>query len=227
MTVMTKTEIEALLGMDAPPAQVEAAWLKAAPSVARTALALHQQLADAKAAQALVVERAEAECRLIADRFRSKMNGTTLADASYHLAEAEAAENCATAIRALADLSCVEALAALRAERDEWKRKHGELQDLATEHNTAVAKNTIALTSLAQKAEAERDALAAKLAAAEARVGVLTEAMDGAALAMKSARGVIVSKHEHALLTGALVKCAEAKAGVSIPAALNMEAANG
>lgn len=44
----------------------------------------------------------------------------------------------------------------LREALDYWKHKHSVLQDLATEHGTATAKNTNALTASLAEAEAER-----------------------------------------------------------------------
>lgn len=111
---------------------------------------MRQQLADAQAAHALVVERAANRLSDLIFWQGDDEKGTTLVS----LREAKAV------IRALADPSGVEALAALRADLARKDRAiEAWREDLTNER-------------------AERDALAAKLAAAEARVGVLTEAMD-------------------------------------------------
>ena len=160
MNLLTKQEIEDVRSVAAWDS--EDCGMAVAARYARTTLALMTQLEDAEAAQALLVERAAGHVGQALDALTSGSFDTS--DPRI-----EALAEYADAIRALAPASGVAALAELRAERDEWKRKHGELQDLATEHNTAVAKNTIALTSRAQKAEAERDDALARLAAAEKR----------------------------------------------------------
>lgn len=113
--------------------------IKAAATLARTALDAMARLEDAEAAQALVVERA-AEAAYEADSLEISLHG---------------ANGIAERIRAFAQASGVAALAALRAERDEWKRLAvaGEL----TARNLAIV-------------QAERDALRARLAAVEERV---------------------------------------------------------
>ena len=113
-----------------------------APDLARTALDALARLSDAQAAQALVVERAVG---VVLDQVRD-----------------EPLEVYAEAIRALADPSGVEALAALRAERD-----------------AALAANR-GLVRLNERTEADRDHLAAANAALEAQVAEL-RGMQGAA----------------------------------------------
>ena len=154
MTVMTEGEVKALIKyLRNPwreadnvergplPAWEAALLLQAANCLEDTA----QQLADAQAAQALVVERA-AETSEMFDGY-----GMGAAAWPYEIGRR---------IRALADPSGVEALAALRAERDEWKAASETLSEMWSGEQ-----------GRAEAAESERDALAAKLAAAEARVG--------------------------------------------------------
>lgn len=62
--------------------------------------------------------------------------------------------------------------------------------------------------------------LTVELEAAEARAAKLAEALAGAQVALRAARGVVVNKHEHALITGALVCIAEALSGLDALAAL-------
>ncbi len=45
----------------------------------------------------------------------------------------------------------------------------------------------------------------------------LRAAIQNSLVALRAARGVVVSKHEHALLTGAIVGCAEALSGLKLP----------
>lgn len=90
--------------------------IAAAPDLARTVIALHAQLADAKAAVALVVERAVEIGADIAQRTRPDGFPEEASNA-YH----SGAMDVVYAIRALADPSGVEALAALRAERDAFE----------------------------------------------------------------------------------------------------------
>ena len=123
----------------------------AAPDLARTALALHQQLADAHAAQALVVERA---ADMIEDNVR---HAKELGREIWAMPD----------LRALADPSGVEALAALRDEAEKWR-------SIASDNGRAAMDNLAAIVAL----EGERDALAAKLAAAEARVRALQAKVD-------------------------------------------------
>lgn len=115
----------------------------AALDLARTCLSLMAQLEDAKAAQALVLERAVKEGMRIA------------AVVPLHQAQ----QSMDDAIRALADPTGVEALAALRAERDgavaAEKQRDTELQE---QHRI-------------------RKAWADRALAAEAQVGALREAL--------------------------------------------------
>ncbi len=89
----------------------------AAPDLASTALALMAQLEDAKAAQAMVVERAAEVCasRAAADE---EYAARYPVEARKYEDRAHRARTLEAAIRTLADTSGVEALAALRAERD-------------------------------------------------------------------------------------------------------------
>lgn len=194
---------------------------------------LMAQLADAKAAQAMVVERAVEAAR----QHRSKVQ---INEPLWHDGQDWASDRIAEAIEALADPSGVEALAALRAERDErsspnpyddtahfddhavnrfavamkgklaakrlqgrggWQEPevlNGYLSRLLREHvdkgdpvdvaNFAMMihqrgeriapENEGASCKAIDKAEAERDALAARLAAAEGQVAALTEALE-------------------------------------------------
>jgi hypothetical protein len=76
--------------------------------------------ADHDQAIALVVKRAGEAVKLIADRYRSQMAGTTLADASYRLAEAEAADKFAAAILALAPADALAEVQKLQAKAAEY-----------------------------------------------------------------------------------------------------------
>ena len=131
----------------------------AAPDLARTVIALHAQLADAKAAQAMVVERAVG----VAKRHRSKVQ---INEPLWHDGQDWASDRIAEAIEALADTDGMALVQALRAERDEAKRlmemRHREMlaaDELMRKHQRR-----------ADKAEADRDRLAAANAALEARL---------------------------------------------------------
>lgn len=154
-------------------ARKDAALIAAAPKLAHTALDALARLEDAEAAQALVVERA-------VDVFRRAMEDPAytkepwpqdeVAPGVFRDVDPEAM------IRALASPSGVEALAALRAERDEAKRlmemRHREMlaaDGLMRKHQRR-----------AEKAEADRDRLAAANAALEAQVARLVEAAEDA-----------------------------------------------
>lgn len=127
-------------------------------AIARTALALMAQLEDAKAAQALVVERA-------AEMFAPLSYGC---DPNCEAcAESRAKQD---AIRALADPSGVEAVAALRAERDALETAREMLGGFWAE------------------AAADRDRLAAANAALEAQVARLVGALHDA---INSPKGVV------------------------------------
>lgn len=129
------------------------------PDLARTIIALHAQLADAKAAQAMVVERAVG----VAKRHRSKVQ---INEPLWHDGQDWASDRIAEAIEALADTDGITLVQALRAERDEAKRlmemRHREMlaaDELMRKHQRR-----------ADKAEADRDRLAAANAALEARL---------------------------------------------------------
>ena len=173
--------------------------------LARAYIAIAKQLAEAQAAQAAFAERA------VGGRFRAtvKHAGREVGDLPW-LEEFWAVR--VDDLRRLAPDTGIKALAELRAERDDAKL----LMEMRHREMLAADKLMRKHQRRAEEAEAERDDLRARLAEAEWRVKALTEAVDGAVFAMKAARGVIVSKHEHALLTGALVKCAEAKAGIAL-----------
>lgn len=126
---------------------------------ARTVIALHAQLADAQAAQAMVVERAVG----VAKRHRSKVQ---INEPLWHDGQDWASDRIAEAIEALADTDGMALVQALRAERDEAKRlmemRHREMlaaDELMRKHQRR-----------ADKAEADRDRLAAANAALEARL---------------------------------------------------------
>ena len=133
---------------------------------ARTVIALHAQLADAKAAQAMVVERAVG----VAKRHRSKVQ---INEPLWHDGQDWASDRIAEAIEALADTDGMALVQALRAERDEAKRlmemRHREMlaaDELMRKHQRR-----------ADKAEADRDRLAAANAVLEARVAELEGAL--------------------------------------------------
>lgn len=144
---------------DADQGYADAELIAAAPDLARTVIALHAQLADAKAAQAMVVERAVG----VAKRHRSKVQ---INEPLWHDGQDWASDRIAEAIEALADTDGMALVQALRAERDEAKRlmemRHREMlaaDELMRKHQRR-----------ADKAEADRDRLAAANAALEARL---------------------------------------------------------
>lgn len=118
--------------------------------LARTCLDLMAQLEDAKAAQALVVEQA-AE---VARRHHSKVQ---INEPLWHDGQDWASDRIAEAIEALADPSGVAALAALRAEATSREMEWATIRD---------------------EIVAERDDALTRLAAAEAQVGALREALE-------------------------------------------------
>lgn len=144
-------------------ARKDAALIAAAPKLAHTALDALARLEDAEAAQALVVERA-------VDVFRRAMEDPAytkepwpqdeVAPGVFRDVDPEAM------IRALASPSGVEALAALRA-----RERESAMQALASMGQAQEAYEA------QLKAEAERDDLRARLAAAEGRVAALTVAL--------------------------------------------------
>lgn len=101
-------------GVD-PNDAANARLIAAAPDLARSVIALHAQLADAQAAQAMLVER----CAEEAVR-------TTAADGQRNIKDqwrAEIGEEVASAIRALAPIDGLALVRDLRAERDALKKK--------------------------------------------------------------------------------------------------------
>ena len=143
--------------------------------------ALHQRLDDAEAAQALVVEQAAAAFpddievyRLIKKSGESK-HGAMARIVGDHL------QKIANAIRALAPASGVEALADLRAERDRFEAALGR---------ACLVGGTTYLVERAEKAEADRDRLAAANAALEAQVARLVDAGKAAATELRVIAGM-------------------------------------
>ncbi len=130
--------------------------IAAASDLARTAIDALARLEDAEAAQALVVEQAAdslLECSVWCD-------SQERTDASWHNGVIDARKHHMARIRALADPSGVEALAALRAERDrinQWRETAIVERDTYSE---------------------ERDDALARLAAAEAQVTALRLQLD-------------------------------------------------
>lgn len=168
---MNRDEIEKLLaGVNRPePGQLDyCAIADAALDLARTCLSLMAQLEDAKAAQALVVERAERAARQHISRVQ-------INEPIWHEGQDWAADRIARAIRDLAPDDGVEALAALR---DQVARSANDIegfQELAREN----MRQWGVATSRAERAEAEAADLRARLAAAEAQVGALTATIEG------------------------------------------------
>lgn len=149
-------------------ARADAAAIATWPTLAHTTLALMARLEDAEAAQALVVERAAAICQENADKARKQGRGDFIA----HETDAEN-------IRALADPSGVAALAALRAER-RMIVSHATMGGTDGEGlsvNEISVRITELRNSLYKKATAERDDALTRLAAAEAQVVALREAL--------------------------------------------------
>ena len=160
----------------------------AAPDLARTVIALHAQLADAKAAQAMVVERAVG----VAKRHRSKVQ---INEPLWHDGQDWASDRIAEAIEALADTDGMALVQALRAERDEAKRlmemRHREMlaaDELMRKHQRR-----------ADKAEADRDRLAAANAVLEARVAELEGALRdlGGPVCMYDGRNIVITAVSH------------------------------
>ncbi len=131
-------------------------------SLRKKLLALMAQLEDAKAAQALVLERAA-----------NLVSGCHWGEYWQLNGEAVEPSHIAEAIRALADPSGVEALAALRDQVARSANGIEGFQELAREN----MRQWGVATSRAERAEAEAADLRARLAAAEAGVGALREAL--------------------------------------------------
>lgn len=153
MTVMTKEQIEALLNND--PGVLG----QIARDALNTALALHQQLADAKPAQAMVVERAEEVARIRAEQHANMALNGLPGNARLREAMEAAFTDMRWAIRALADTDGLALVQALRAERDRYLR-----------HLTAGAESI-------NSYKADRDRLATANAALEAQVARLVGAV--------------------------------------------------
>ena len=141
----------------APRAEGNATLAAAAPDLARTVIALHAQLADAQAAQAMVVERA---ADMIEDNVR---HAKGLGREIWAMPD----------LRALADADGLALVQALRAERD-------RVAAINVKHCESV--NTLLvdgarLEDRAKSAEADRDRLAAANAVLEAKVAGLVEAL--------------------------------------------------
>jgi len=134
--------------------------IAAAPDLARTVIALHAQLADAKAAQAKVVERA---CLAVSEKadWPEDEHGRT--------EQPELFARVINTIRALAPAGGLAAVQALRAERDRFEAALGR---------ACLVGGTTYLVERAEKAEAERDRLAAANAALEAQVARLVGALE-------------------------------------------------
>lgn len=135
--------------------------IKAAATLARTALDALARLEDAEAAQALVVERA-VEAAYEADSLEIFLHG---------------ANGIAERIRAFAQASGVKALAALRA-----RERESVMQALASMGQAQDAYEA------QLKAEAERDDALARLAAAEGRVAALTPLLEQVGARLGAAR---------------------------------------
>ena len=129
----------------------------AAPDLARTALSLYQRVEDAEAATALTVERIVKLAEATAEEDRAEERRT-----DGYFTSTQGLLMFAETVRALASDTGKAALAALRAERDRWKT---DAKFWENRENEAVKR--------AEKAEAERDTLAASLAAAQAEVTAL------------------------------------------------------
>lgn len=86
---------------------------------------------------------------------------------------------------------------------------------LADMAGSLIRRNDEAVQKIAEE-RTRAEAAEAALARLQAEQDAMVEAIKGAQIAMKAARGVIVSKREHALLTGALVGCAEALSGIAL-----------
>lgn len=138
-----------------------------APALARTVIALHAQLADAKVAQAMVVERAAEECDAEASAAR-EMRNEFPQHTSVSLETVERwFRNRADAIRALADTDGLALVQSLRAEARE-----SAMQALASMGQAQEAYEA------QLKAEADRDRLAAANAALEAKLARLVGAAE-------------------------------------------------
>ena len=188
-----------------------AALTAAAPDLAHTALDALARLEDAEAAQALVVERAAApltddEAYSAALSHRHDLGLLPPLDQQLECSRARWwHEALSHRLRALADPSGVEALAALRAERDALRAETDAFRMcvacgivVAASHDRtqpgpgckAPDACTFDLTpseawqhwrTKEHAARAERDDALARLAAAEGRVAALTEALKGIA----------------------------------------------
>ena len=170
-------------GVD-PNDAANARLIAAAPDLARSVIALHAQLADAQAAQAMAVGR----CAEEAVR-------TTAADGQRNIKDqwrAEIGEEVASAIRDLAPIDGLALVRELRAERDaasavaataygaslDWEQILKD--DALWQAQDDIAKSRVACMA----AEADRDRLAAANAALEAKVAGLAEALKKADTAL-------------------------------------------
>ena len=174
-----------------------------ADGLARTVIALHQQLADAKAAQALVVGKVRQYMAAYAAAVREAENAET-DDLAADIAASWFAhwikldhprdddpdpeigprarrmmadvDHALKSVRALADVDGMALLAELRAERDVAIRQRDDLIEADRQ-----AHPTMCAMRMAQaRAEADRDRLAAANAALEDRVRVLVAAVKDA-----------------------------------------------
>ena len=168
-------EVHGAIGGTAP---ANARLFTKAPDLARTALDALARLEDAKAAQALVVEQAaEAAYTWLTTKDPSVQEARYQAAIDYFKTDIDRpAEQVRDVILALAPASGVEALAALRAERDVLRADRDSAarmwQAAEQEKEAAVARSREASqmlaieTNHATQAEAERDAALTRLAAA-------------------------------------------------------------
>lgn len=133
----------------------------AAPNLARTVIALHAQLADAQAAQAMVVERC---AEVVPQGWCEPETANTIMDVELGMA-------IQAVIRRLAPIDGLALVRELRAERDRFEAALGR---------ACLVGGTTYLVERAEKAEAERDRLAAANAVLEAKVAGLVEAAEDA-----------------------------------------------
>lgn len=148
---------------DDEQSEKDAALAGLAPNLARTVIALYAQLADAKAAQAMVLERA---AELINPHPEDAEND--YCPHNVYLV-AHPCEECAQArIRAHADADGLAMVQELRAERDDWKRLVFETR------------------AVRDQFEDERDRLATEKAELEARVEKLVEVANAHLTALKA-----------------------------------------
>lgn len=173
----------------------------AAPDLARTVIALHAQLADAQAAQAMVGDRAVEGADFAKRRLESIADESWNGDARDFKRRIPGVFAELDAIRSLADPTGVALLAELRAERDaalqaetEYRRKSHALtdeRDRLAAANAVLAAGQQALAQIKGPLQvidspelhtlrAERDRLAAANAVLEAKVAGLVEAAEDA-----------------------------------------------